>query len=479
MFVAFFLALLFGLVSAFLPAWFVVSVLVVPAVLVLLLVRPEYALLALVALVCDLVHPALVPRVPFLGGSIAAGDATLLILTVYALWLFAAQAGKVSRVPVAGGRMLASALALFGASLLVAVLVSLYIRELAPAVVLGETRDLLYLLALPIAVVVLREPERQQRFVVGFVVLGCLFAVGQVLQGLFNVPIFGTAGMSTLETLGYREYSTTRTNTHGLSVIIFSLMLVAGAYVLGLIRRPLFMPVFGLLLTGILLTFGRTTFVVVAVCLFVVVAWLNVRKLPRFLLMLGAFMAVAATLGLIFKPASVEAVVYRMTSIGAELDYGYSAGWRVMEVTAMVPHIQKHPMTGIGLGADYKGTSGSAATPELNRYIHNAYLYMAGKMGLPALGFFLVSMAAIFLIGRRLARSEAQPWVRLVGAAGAATMIRFVTASVTEPHLMSDHGVVNIAIAGALVYLAAQRAGVPVARPLPTGRPGAPRFRAW
>jgi O-antigen ligase len=282
-----------------------------------------------------------------------------------------------------------------------------------------------------------------------------------------------------LETLGYREYSTTRTNTHGLSVIIFSLLLVAGAYILGMIRRPLFLPVSGLLLTGVLLTFGRTTFAVVAVCMFVMVAWLNVRKLPRLLGMLVAFMAIAATLGFLFKPASVEAVVYRMTSIGAELDYGHSAGWRVMEVKTMLPHIQNNPMTGIGLGADYKGISGSPATPELNRYIHNAYLYMAGKMGLPALLFFLMSMAAIFTIGRRLARSNAPPWVRMVGAAGAANMIRFVLASVTEPHLMSDHGVVNIAIAGALVYLAAQRTRAAEARMLPTGKPGATRFGTW
>ena len=70
------LALFCGVASVFLPAWFVVSVLLVPSVLALLLVRPEYALVVFVGLVCDLVHPALVPRVPFLGGSLAAGDAT-------------------------------------------------------------------------------------------------------------------------------------------------------------------------------------------------------------------------------------------------------------------------------------------------------------------------------------------------------------------------------------------------------------------
>ena len=37
-------------------------------------------------------------------------------------------------------------------------------------------------------------------------------------------------------------------------------------------------------------------------------------------------------------------------------------------------------------------------------------------------------------------------------------MIRFLVASITEPHFMSDYGLVVIAIAGALVYLGSRRA---------------------
>jgi O-antigen ligase len=460
---ALFLALFCGVASVFLPAWFVVSVLLVPSVLVVLLVRPEYALVIFIGLVCDLVHPALVPRVPFLGGSLAAGDATLLMLVMYGLWTGASQAGTkqgaavASASPVPGWRLLVTSVVLFSACLLLSVVLSLSVWGLSATVVLGETRDLLYLAALPIALVVLRQPARQQRFVVGLVVLGCLFSIGQVLQGLFNLPVFGTAGISALETLGYREYSTTRSNTHGLSIIIFSLFLVLGAYVLGTARKALLIPVLGLLAMGILLTFGRTTFAAVLLCVIVLVAWLDVKRLPRLLSLLLLFVVLVSALGLMFKPASFEAVLYRMTSIESELRYGYSAGWRFMEVDAMLPHILSYPLTGIGLGADYKGLSGSSAYPDLNRYMHNAYLYMAGKMGLPALALFLTMMGSIFAIGRRSARNGASPWVRIVGAASAVMMIRFVISSVTEPHLMSDHGVLTIGIAGALACLAVWR----------------------
>jgi O-antigen ligase len=361
--------------------------------------------------------------------------------------------------------MMAVALGLFGASLAVAVVLTLTVRDVNTAFALGETRRLLYVVVLPIAVVILRQPERQQRFLVSIVVLGLLFSVGQVLQGVFKLPVFGAQGMSVLETLGRQDDGTTRSNTFGLNVIVFALLLTLGARLLGLIRWPLFIAVAGLLSVGIFLTFGRTTFAAVLVCMILVVWWLNPKRLPRFFASLALVVALGSAIGMAWKPDSFAAIYYRMTSIGEELDRGYSAQWRIWEFEAMLPQIQAHPFAGIGLGADYKGSSGSSARPELNRYMHNAYFYMAGKMGLPALGFFLLWMAAIFAIGRRTAKSASSPRARVVGAAGAAMMIRYLFASVTEPHLMSDYGVVNIAIAGAMVYLSARGAAAAPAPP--------------
>ena len=460
------LALFFGMASALLPGWFVVSVLLVPAVAALLLARPEYALTACVALVCGLIHPALVPRLPLFGGVLAAADAVLALLAIYALWRLATRTRRAPPAPGAGARWLGWSMGLFGIVLAIAVTTSLSLRELNPAFVLGETRDLIYLIVLPIAMVILREPQQQERFVLSFVVLGCLFSVGQILQGLLDIRVFGNQGISALETLGRQEDSTTRANTLGLNVIVFSLLLTIGAHVTGSIRKAVFAPVAGLLLMGIVLTFGRTTFAAVLICALLVVWWLNKHRLVQLLLLLAAAVGLASALAAYWKPATVAAVYYRMTSIGEEIDHGYSAQWRIWEAEAMLPHIQQHPLIGVGLGADYKGARGSTLRPELNRYVHNAYLYMAGKMGLPALIVFLSFMASVFVIGRRSARSHALPWSRIVGAAGAAMMIRFLLASITEPHLMSDYGLIVIAIAAALVVLSARRTAPGAAPPL-------------
>jgi O-antigen ligase len=464
-------AVFFGLASALLPAWFVVSMLMMPAILLLTILRPEYGALACIALTCHLIHPAIVPRVPVLGASLAAADATLALLLLYATWLFARRTGEHDATRPKEGRLLLVAAGLFGISLMISVVVSLTVWNLSLTHVLGETRDLLYLGLLPALIVILRQPDRQERFVVGFIVVGCLFSVGQILQGLLGIQIFGSAGIDTLETLGYREHSTMRAITHGLSVIIFSLLLTVGMYLLGTLRLLLFLPIFVLLLMGILLTFGRTTFATVALCLVIVVALLNLKRLPELLVYMFVFLVVASTLAFAYKPASFDAVLFRMTSFKSEIDHGYSIGWRFKEAEALLPHIQKHPFTGIGLGADYKGTRGSSPDDELNRYVHNAYLYMAGKMGLPALTLFLLMMAAIFAMGRKLAKHDPSPWVRVVGAASAVMMVRFWVSSVTEPHLMSDHGVAIIAVAGALVCLGTRRSAADMAAP----RPIAPR----
>ena len=475
------LAVFFGLVSVMLPAWFIFAVLLVPALAALMLVRPEYALLACAALVCGLIHPGLVPRLPVFGGALAAADALLMLLCLYALWALATQDRPATRPAVVGARWMGICMALFGLCFVIAVTSSLAVRDIDSSHVLGETRDLLYLLLLPVALVILRPTPRLRRFVIGLVVLGCLFSLGQILQGVFKIPVFGDQGISVLETLGREESSTTRANTLGLNFIIFALLLTVGAYVSGVIRKPLFLAAGGLLLVGIVLTFGRTTFAAVLICSALVVWWLNPRRIPQMAVLLIAAVGLGSAAAAFFKPESFAAVYFRLTSIGEEINYGYSAQWRFWEAQAMLPHIQEHPLIGVGLGADYKGASGSTVRPDLNRYVHNAYLYMAGKMGLPALLFFLLFMGSVFAIGRRSARSHALPWSRIVGAACAAMMIRFGLASVTEPHLMSDYGVVAIAIAGALVLLSAQReapvAGPKEAAAVPSGAPG--RSARW
>jgi hypothetical protein len=456
------LALFFGLASALLPYWFVLSALMVPTVAILMLVWPELGLTALIALTCGLIHSAFVPRVPMLGGSVAASDAVLVMLALYATLKLATQKRTLaSTAQVKGARLLGAAFGLFGVFFVFAIAMSLWVKEVNPTWVLGEARRLMYLTALPIAVVILQSREKQKRFVVSLVVLGCLFSIGQVFQGVFNIQVFGDKGrMVVLETLGRQDHGTTRSLTLGIEVIVYALLLTVAAHLLGTISKRTFFAVSVLLITGIFLSFGRTTYAVALICVLMVVAWLNFKKIPQLLGFLVLLVALASVFASIWKPDYLAAVYYRVTSINTEVASGDSAQWRYWEAEEIVPHILKYPFSGLGLGADYKKANRSNADPDLNRYIHNAYLYMAGKMGLPALGAFLLAMMIVFFMGRRSAKTSADSFNRIVGAASASMMISFWLASVTEPHFMMDYSLVVIAIAGALVYLCAKGDGL-------------------
>lgn len=448
-----------GIVAVFLPFWLVFSFLVLPLFALILFTRPEYALVAFIGLACGLIHPSFVPKLPFLGGAVGAADLALAMLALYVVIVHFVRKSPRDRPAAqqkAGAALLMrNAYIGFMVLFMVAVIASLTLKGLEKGVVLGEARDLGYLLVLPLAIAILDTPVRQIRFVRAFVALGLLFSVGQILQGLFDIPVFGSSGrLEVLETLGQKEYGATRSLTRGINIIIMSLLLLVGGYVLGRIPRLAFFVMAGLLGAGIFLTFGRTTFAVVGLSVSLIVVWLNPKKIPELSSVFFLALVIAIAGVAFFKPAAISGVIDRVTNTGTELRSGASAQWRYEEAQFMIPKIVANPFLGIGLGAEYKSVGGSWLNPDLNRYMHNAYLYMAGKIGVPALMLFLLFMFGVYRSARRSMQFRELPAMqRVVLAVSAAMMIRFALASITEPHFMADYSLTIIALCGGLVWL--------------------------
>ena len=159
-----FALVLVGMLVAVLPYWFIIAVAVVPIFFLLVAWRLEYGVLAVLALVSGIVHEAFLPSISFL----RAGD----------LAFFA-----VGAITLASGRKLSegfqrSELTLwfvFAAFLLlvpVSVVHAYFFQGVPPKDVLGEARNLMFLLLLPLSVAVLDTKERVRRFIAGLLV-GC------------------------------------------------------------------------------------------------------------------------------------------------------------------------------------------------------------------------------------------------------------------------------------------------------------------
>ena len=448
-----FACVLIGFMVAVLPYWFIIAAAVVPIFFLLVAWRLEYGVLAVLALVSGIVHEAFLPSFSFL----RAGDLAFFAVATISI----ASARKLSKGFQPGELKLWIPFTAFLALVPVSVVHAYFFEGVPPKDVLGEGRHLMFLLIFPLSVAVLDTKERVRRFVVGLLTLGVLFSLGQIVQGVFHVRIFGDAGrLVVAQTLDVKSYDATISNTGGLNIIILVMFTAAGWYVLKEIRTFRFLSLLALSAVGILLTFGRTTWGAALLGMAVVVYLLGLRKSWPMLLwsLLGATLAFAMLIAV--KPAMLDALVARATSVEKEIEYGSSAAWRYYEAEQILPQIGAHPVLGLGLGAAYRRPAPSDALPEQVRYIHNGYLFVASKMGLPALSLLLWCLGVVFVWSWRGARTEPDPEFRGVHAAVCAGVLGVLLASITEPHLMRDSSLAYLGVLAGLTLALLRQAGL-------------------
>ena len=443
-----------GMMVAVLPYWFVIAVAVVPIFFLLIAWRLEYGVVAVLALVSGIVHEAFLPSLSFL----RAGD--LAFFAVGAITI--ASARQLSTGFHRSELKLWLPLAVFLLLVPVSVVHAYFFQGVSPKDVLGEGRHLMFLLLCPLVVAVLDTKDRIRRFILGLLALGVLFSLGQIAQGVFHVRVFGDAGrLVVAQTLDVKSYDATISNTGGLNIIIFALFAAAAWFVLKAIKTFKFLSLAALCAVGILLTFGRTTWGATLLGVFVVVALLGPRKSGPMLAwsLLGSLLAL--TMLLAVKPAMLDALVVRATSVGKEIEYGASAAWRYYEAAQVMPQITAHPVLGLGLGAAYRGPARSDALPEQVRYIHNGYLYIASKLGLPALSLLVWCLAMVLLWSWRGARTEQDLEFRGIHAAVCAGVLSVMLASITEPHLMRDSSIAYLGVLAGLTVVLRRHASLP------------------
>ena len=351
-----FACVLIGFMAAVLPYWFIIAAAVVPIFFWLAAWRLEYGVLAVLALVSGIVHEAFLPSFSFL----RAGDLAFFAVAAISI----ASARKLSKGFRPGELKLWLPFAAFLALVLVSVVHAYFFEGLPPKDVLGEARHLMFLLLFPLSVAVLDTEERVRRFILGLLLLGALFSIGQLMQSFLHVRIFGDSGRLVFaQTLDVKSYDATSSNSAGLNIIILVLFIAAGWYVLKEIKTLKFVSLAALCAVGILVTFGRTTWGATMLGMVVVLTVLGPRKSGPLLAwsLAGSLLAVALLMAL--RPGMLDALVARATSVEKEIEYGASAAWRYYEAEQALPQIAAKPTLGLGLGAPFRARLRSDALP--------------------------------------------------------------------------------------------------------------------
>jgi hypothetical protein len=201
---------------------------------------------------------------------------------------------------------------------------------------------------------------------------------------------------------------------------------------------------------ALLLTFTRSQWVASAIALSVAVL-LFPRRAQSTAILLGVAALVLAAGYYFTQRSQIEAflgevnfatpLVKRVESM-FELDQtlnSYSAQTRYFQTDAALVAIQANPVTGVGLGNAYRGlTSKEAETRYIRfvRFIENSYLYMATKVGLPALAILAWFFASVLAGAWRGFRAGVDPLLRGVSLACLASVAGIIAWAFNHPLLM-------------------------------------------
>lgn len=315
---------------------------------------------------------------------------------------------------------------------------------------LSELRIVLaYALALPLGVYLARHDLRRIA-VLGLSagVVGSSFVIVDYLLGRGSMATY-TSGVLRVE---------------GFFAPLLTLVVALG--LLGVARRRrdklLLLAASGLAGAALLFTFQRGAWLAALVgvaVLYVLLPWSGRRRL---LLLLPVVLVVGAlTAALVNQRSTVgsdalfSSVGTRFSSVG-DVSTDVSSQHRVAELQEGVSVVREHPWTGIGLGGAISfvsplyssayNTSGVQATAV---YLHSSWLWVAVKMGLPALLVLaLVLLRALVLAVRARAGPAGVDPLALVVLGLLATL---GVLALSGPHFTSDDSsaVVALVLAGA------------------------------
>ncbi|MBM4168829.1 MAG: O-antigen ligase family protein [Ignavibacteria bacterium] len=133
---------------------------------------------------------------------------------------------------------------------------------------------------------------------------------------------------------------------------------------------------------------------------------------------------------------------------------------RLIETQVVWDLILKNPLIGYGLGAKYSYYHLLRTVTHDTEYVHNAYLYLWFKLGLPGLVIFLVMYLSKIRDGLRVAwTNQVDKSLRPFLVAAVAILVAMLQISVTSPQFYARDSILIITICWATISAAQVRDG--------------------
>ncbi|MDD2943571.1 MAG: O-antigen ligase family protein [bacterium] len=443
----YFISVFFGIVAGIFPWWFVVSAVIAICFFIIAWFFPEFAVVLLLASLFGVLPESLMPKLALGGGELKPEDLGIPVL----FFILILKDYKNFKILISPLRHYVFPLGFFVGSALLSALIAVLYKTSPVKDVFNELRPYFTWLFLLVFFMAINNEKKILRFKVLLLILALILAAGVMVQSLSGVSIFGRGQeVRQLWSTGGGVAGVMRSTTPGMFLMTGVLIYIFAAYAKEQIKRPFLLCVFGAILSGgILVGFGRGMWLSVIIGIVMLAFFSRKAAYTKLIIVFGLVCGISFGGLLIVKPDYVSAIADRFLSVGEELERGSSFGRRKEENFYAIQKIEQSPLLGVGLGGRYKPeNSETLAWPEQSRYIHNAYMKVAVKTGLP--GLFAVLFFIAVTIWRtwdaaRFRSGHKDP--ALAFAAFWVILTTMVFTSMTQPNFVASNGVASIALA--------------------------------
>ncbi|MDQ4049588.1 MAG: O-antigen ligase family protein [Actinomycetota bacterium] len=330
-----------------------------------------------------------------------------------------------------------------------------------------ELRGLLGLGALLMALPLLHQEGSRRRLYLGLMIVGLLLGLWGNAQWVLQLP------SNISDEVGVREG--VALTTSGVGQVLggryafpAAIILAFAALISGQPRSRAATTVLATILVlntvALVLTFERAFWLATAFAVMLVVVRAGYVQRARALAWGGMGVLLCASAFTAIAPGQSTTVTERLLSIG-QYKSDLSVNYRVIESRHVAERIRRAELSGSGLGASiYWGRPAQGVPPSTETYSHNAYLWLAWKLGIPG-ALLVVVLIAAALARRREPRTSPQGVLR---SGAQATLLAMLLMGVTAPvfSTLSASALIGILMALAAAHAAGGEPGrAPAATP--------------
>jgi O-antigen ligase len=280
--------------------------------------------------------------------------------------------------------------------------------------------------------------QKLVRVMVGIAVTVVLLAVFQWVTGMQVVAVGLVASLGT--TSGFKE-EVTRVQMPGFLFVSWAVIWLALQTLYKRVNLFVGGGLMLLLLLGLYVNFGRGLWVWTFIGVLTPVFFIGSGRSAKLLITLIVGGVLSFGTLAVFKPAVIENVTNRLSSVQKEGGKNTSYGWRELENQEAMITLRRSPVIGVGMGGEYRPWVHQLHLfYEHVRYIHNSYLFIALKIGIPGL------LCLLLLYWR--AWNGARKGLRTVADQNRITLLSCLSffpvsmgLSITQPEFMNTYSV--------------------------------------